>query len=157
METTEKYPVDFDKLQKGSVITADTLTALFKVDRNHTRYNLECMQLVESIRTSLQERGLSASVCLRKGAIYILEDGMASEHERKQGRLAVRRVRRAFRRLVENVDIRNLTPEQLKAHDNGVLRMGWVVGQISTMPAMPDLRAHRSLLEDTGIGNVCIK
>lgn len=152
MGTTEKYPIDFDALRKGSIIGADMLTNLFKLDRNDSRYNLACMQLAETVRTVLEERGVDASVCIRKGAIMVLDDAQGSEYERKQGRLGVRKIKRAFRRLVKNVDVRNLTPDQLKAHDAGILRMGWVVGQISTMPPLPDLRAHRSLITETGAG-----
>src|SRR3990167_11413014 len=146
---TEKFPLDFDLLDKGSVISADTLTDIFSLPVDDPRYRLKCLSLVEQITRQLSDRGIEATVCQSRGSIRVLTDSEATTYNERQGLLGRRKIRKSFRRLL-NVDTANLSDKERSAHDKRLLLLGRLNHGVTTRP-MPEVTAHKSTMKETGL------
>lgn len=152
-ETTDdapsKFPLDYDLLEKGSIITVDTLTAIFNLPADDQRFKLKCLALTGEITRQLSERGIEATVCQCRGAIKVLTDSEATSYNERQGLLGRRKIKRSFRRLV-NVDVANLTDKEREAHEKRILLLGRLNHGVTTRK-MPELKPHKSMMRELGV------
>ena len=77
------HPINFDTLQKGSVIHPDDVAQATDCEVGSTAYGLAAMGLCKRIEDDLLSRGMPVTVIIRSGAIHVLSDEEASEYNRR--------------------------------------------------------------------------
>lgn len=128
-EQVHYYPLDFDALNKGDVVTADRLEQITSEKRGTKDYQFKVMALAQRVETELAERGLSVIAVVRREQIRILTDEEASEHTERLGEHAVKKLHRGFRKSAA-VDTSGFTEEQQADHQRRLLRLGRYVAAI---------------------------
>lgn len=120
MEMARRYPLDFDAIRKGDVLTADVLEEIFGVARSRRAYSSRQVGLAKRIERELALRGRPATVRCVGPEVRVLLDGEASS---RNGRLFVQYRRRMSRRHVKmvEVDVANLTPEERDRHGRALV------------------------------------
>lgn len=117
------FPLDFDALNKGDVISEDRLESITSEKRGTKEYQFKTMSLADRIERELAERGLSAYAVVRREQIRILTDDEAKEHTEHLGLQAVRKLFRAFRKGAA-VDTTGFTIDQKQEHERQILMLG---------------------------------
>jgi len=74
----EKYPLDFDALEKGDDIPAEKIREIIKHPPGTDEYRFALMALQERTTNELSERGLEVVIVQRKGALHVCTDKEAS-------------------------------------------------------------------------------
>lgn len=117
------YPLDFDTLEKGTVIPREKVEEIMGVKFTSPRYQFKLMALVDMIQRGLKKRGLLWTVVIRGDQVRILTDAEAVEHNQKQTERGRRKMTRAF---VRNraVDVSQLSEEQKQTHERQLLNQG---------------------------------
>lgn len=113
MAETEKYPLDFDALEKGQYIDAETLTHIFNVRPGTQLFSLKTMQLkmrIECERADLIARGEGQG-------IRILTDEEAGPYLHGRMEAHVRGLAKTSQKR-SRIDPNALTPEQRAMHES---------------------------------------
>lgn len=121
MSDVQKYPLDFDAIKKGDVISVVQQEDIFKVKEGHNEFVFQSLGLKQQIEKELALRGLPVTVRHDHGALLICTDPDASEYNDKMRARMLRRCGRAHRRNLA-VDRSKLDAPALEQHDrkNGV-------------------------------------
>jgi len=130
----DRYPIDFDQLQRGDVIPAETVEAYSGLHRDDKRFNFELMSLAEDIRRHFREcHGLTVSVRQSGGDLCVLTNEQQAHYTRQQ---EILRMRRYLRTCAEGlaVDLAQLSEEQRDKHEKFQLRIGWQQQQMTKRP-----------------------
>jgi len=79
-----KWPLDFDALEKGSVIDTEDLERILGHKRTTAKYQFGVMALKDRIRKELSMRGIDAFVIQTRNTLKVLtdEEGSAYGHTR---------------------------------------------------------------------------
>lgn len=117
------FPLDFDALKKGDVISEDRLEAITSEKRETKEYQFKAMSLADRIEREMAERGLSVYAVVRREKIRILTDDEAKEHTQRLGLQAVRKLFRAVRK-GGAVDTTGFTIEQKQEHERQIIMLG---------------------------------
>ena len=114
------YPLDFDALGKGSVISADEVSAAIGLPRHDRRFPLRAMRLADSITSALAGRGLRVIVRSERDALRILTDEEAVEYTERG---FVESMRLAARRHVQarSIDAANLSDTSRSKLDRSLI------------------------------------
>jgi hypothetical protein len=127
METTI-YPIDFDSLQKGSIIQPETLEHITGLKRDDIKYGLAVMRFSQTVREELRSRGLDVITCVRRSAIRILQDDEASRYCEHRGEQQYLGIRRTLQNMTHAVDRTALDDESATRHDRAMLCLSHMVG-----------------------------
>lgn len=122
----EKYPLDFDALQKGDYINSDYIQKITGHEPETKEYSFAVMQLINQIESRLDV------VCKQSGnGIEILTDEKAVFYVRKQNIAANRKKRKQLRRLQTSVDASNLSFDGQKRFITELTVIGAEVAAVS--------------------------
>lgn len=116
----KRHPLDFDKIKKGDVVAISELEEIFGIDRSDDRFGLRRLGLADRIEREMRDRGKPVSVRTQKGALAILTDPEAAEHNPRSVRLGFRRMIRSHRKSLE-VDTTNLSDGQRKTLEHNIV------------------------------------
>lgn len=141
VETTE-YPIETDRLQKGSIVAAEIIERAFSVKRGTDAYQLAAMRAIDHIASRLRERGEIVTVVQRKHDVVILTDTEASEHNASLFQSRIRSAARAHVRQL-GVDRSQLDPEKLAGHDRALETQGRVLSAIRRARRLPQPQPTR--------------
>jgi hypothetical protein len=115
---TEKYPLDFDVLEKGSIVDAETCLRVTKA-KSDSEHQLGLLKLRQMIETKLEGRGMRVTIKIEGKALRILTDAEASEYNAERQAKSLKHFAVSHMRLC-GVDTANLTPEQRVDHERRV-------------------------------------
>ena len=115
-----RYPFDYDELDKGDIISAETLEELTGYERGTQDYNLQLMVLQNQIMDEMEVRDRPMTVRIHKGGLELLTDAQASVYNHGRGESGLRQMKGAVKRLGWT-DMMKLTDEERKNHDRTVL------------------------------------
>jgi predicted small secreted protein len=127
--TTEKYPFDFDALQKGDLIDAIHIEKVLRLSRGTPAYQLKLMGLKDEVERELMQRGRPVTVKIEKQSLRILTDAEATEYNEARFNHQLRGAKRSFHRQM-NVDVSQLTEDQKASHERRVLWQGGIMTAI---------------------------
>lgn len=131
MTEAQRFPLDFDALHKGSVVSAEEIEAIVRVSRDSARYSARQTDLCFRIERELRDRGIDATVATIKDEIHVLDDPAAAIHNRQLFDKGMKRLRRAHRKLMQ-VDTGQLSDEERKQYVRTLTVQGAVlVGAMS--------------------------
>lgn len=111
----QKYPLDFDNLNKGDTIYQSRLEDILQMDSSNPRYNLKVLRLCKHIEFQMRSRGKPVTVCQRLGDLVVLDDVSASTYNYRAVNIGIRRISRGYQRLIE-VNQKNLNYDQRVVH-----------------------------------------
>lgn len=115
MQTT-KYPLDFDALDKGSVIPQSKIEEVLGMKADHPDLWKKKLRLKERVEGEISFRcGVEVTIKDDHGDLVILTDGQASIYNFTWEVRHIRAAMRSHNRLLA-VDSRNLTPDELVEH-----------------------------------------
>ena len=110
-----RYPLDYDTLKKGDVITAEQLEKITGLPRDSTKYQLKVMALQQHVADELAVRGRPVTVVVRLRELVILTDAEASTYNHERLGVHLHGAMRAHDR-TQAVDVSNLDDDQKKEH-----------------------------------------
>lgn len=145
----EKYPFDFDALNKGDTISPEIAESIVKVPRSHRRYSLKAAGLAKLVERELGARGKKCTVCVRNDAICILTDSEAAVYTKQQGSIARRKERLNFMRAL-HVDVTNLGPDERKAHERRLVIDGQAIAAASRVRRKLAVETHKRVTPTLG-------
>jgi uncharacterized membrane protein YccC len=121
-----QFPIDFDALQRGMVLSIKELEQVLglKYQPGETTWAFAVMGLQSQI---CNQTDLTAVV--DGGAIRILTDAEASQNNYRAVQLHTRRIYRRNRKLLQ-VDRQQLTPDQQSEHESRVRVSGSIVSAL---------------------------
>jgi hypothetical protein len=121
MSTVDKYPLDFDALKKGDVVSVAKQEDIFQVKAAHEKFWSQSLALKERIQKEMALRGLPVTVRHDHGALVICTDPDASEYNDRTRKMYLRRFARTHKRNL-SVDRSKLEAADLEKHDrnNGI-------------------------------------
>jgi hypothetical protein len=119
MNSSERWPLDFDAIAKGDTFTPERLEAMTGHKRGGDAYRFAVLDLRERIMTELAARKRPATVAFVRGCLCVLTDEQASVYTARQCRLKLRGHLRNVRRM-RDVCIEKLSAEQRKAHERSL-------------------------------------
>ena len=119
--TVQKYPLDFDALKKGDVISVEQQEDIFKIKAANDAFAFKSLALRQRIEKELALRGLPVTVRHDHGALVICTDPDASAYNDRMRGKTLRAFGRAHRRNLA-VDRSKLDSPGLETHDrkNGI-------------------------------------
>ncbi len=119
----ERFPLDYDAIRKGDMMTKDELARKFNEQPGSDAYRFKLMALQATIERELDDRGRPVTVKIHHEGLCVLTDEMASEHNARQTYLGFRRMLRSHRRNM-NVDQSNLAHDQKMEHQRTLIVNG---------------------------------
>jgi len=161
MEKTTAYPMDFDQLEKGSVITAEQLEQITGFDRKEAGFSLAVMRFSGRVTREMGARGIDVVTRVKKNKLHILEDDEASTYTAERGKIFYRGMCRSLRRMAY-IDQANLGDKQRKRHERAVHILGHMVlgarkGRGKAIKAMEYKRDTPRVLEGNSMAHSDIK
>lgn len=131
-----RYPIDFELLQKGQLLTAEFLENTCGQPRGTTKYEFFCMTLAQMI---FNETGFTAK---RSGDdLRILTDSEAAQYNARRVEHHVRGVFQRFDMLV-SVDMANLGAGEKREYERQLLNKGRYVQALVSVKRRHQLEAH---------------
>lgn len=121
MDSVQKYPLDFDVLKKGDVVSVAQQEDIFQIKEAHDHFAFRSLGLKQRIEKEMALRGLPVTVRHDHGALLVCTDTDASEYNDKMRARTLRSFGRAHRRNLA-VDRSKLDGPALETHDrkNGI-------------------------------------
>lgn len=131
-QDVSRHPLDFDTLDKGTVLPAALVAKAVKAEPGTPEYSLRTLNLVSSIKLHFEtKRNLIVAVKVHKDAIHILTDSEATEYCYDQMQSAIRKSLRRFNELAE-VDRTQLAEDEKQEHDRRLINGGKQVQALAT-------------------------
>ena len=115
----QRYPLDFDALEKGDVISAEQVEAIVEIKRDDIKYGFAAMALGKRIKKELQDRDKEVTVRMHQSALMICDDADASPYNERMIKARARGVGRFLRQL-SAVDRSKLPEERVPLHDRAL-------------------------------------
>lgn len=111
----KRWPIDFESLKKGDVITADELERIFKATPGSKTYLFRMMSLKEKIE--VERRKLHDPIVVKEcnNELHLLTDEQAVDYTDRECEMAKRRYGRNLKRMM-SVDRSKLRGETDKRH-----------------------------------------
>ena len=122
----ERYPVDFDTINKGTVIDPDTIEGIYGIKRTDAAYSLKAMRLAKKIEEELENRGLYVTACVADNAVCVLTDSEASEYNYASAMTRFRGMVRAHSKL-STVDTSEFEPKENATHTRKHVVLGAMI------------------------------
>jgi len=149
----QNYPLDFDALAKGDVISVEQLTKILGLKPDHPHFMLKVLSLKERIENELMDRGNPVTARIHHNAIHICTDLEASEYNAGMSEQGFRKMVRSHRRNLV-VDTQLFKPEEKQSHERRLLVSGAMLAACITVRKSPQLavaiRKTPGLLESDG-------
>ena len=149
------YPLDFDALQKGDVITIDRLEAITGKQRGTQAFQLAVLSLRERIISECKDRDKFFTVAIVKGNLRILKDDEAAVYNSRTFKMGMKRSRKSLSRLAK-VDVGNLDDLQKKSHERNLIVFGKMLQAArsaqKSLAATPHQRTLPGLPDKNGNG-----
>lgn len=137
-----EYPFETDVLDKGSIVTIQTVEGAYGVKFGTDEYQLAALRASAYIERRFRERGLVVTVVQRKGNVHILTDQEAAEENRRQFDLKLKGAARAHVRNV-GVDRGNLPEGDRAKHDRSLETQGRQLAAMRQAKKLPTPTAHQ--------------
>jgi len=131
-----RYPIDFDLLLKGQVLTAENLAHISGCQPGTTKYEFFCMTLAQMI---FSETGFTAKRC--GDDLRILTDSEAAQYNARRVEQHVRGVFQRFEMLV-SVDMANLSIDEKRDYERQLLNKGRYVQALLQVKRRHCLEGH---------------
>jgi hypothetical protein len=131
-----------DHLQKGDVVSAETLDRYVLAKRDTTLYRFRTMKIQAWISARLGDLGRPVVVRSKGNTLEILTDAQASPYLHDQFKQGADKVLRSYQR-AGDVDVANLTDDQRKDHERSLYVQGMYVGAIQGVREQLRLEAHK--------------
>lgn len=115
----ERWPIDYDALQKGDVIPSDLLERVTNTNRESAEYAFAVLKMKDRIERELHDRNRDWTLRIHKGEIKVLTDPEAATfNHAEQVRARAAMMRRFLLALA--VDVSLLDEDQRKQHERNV-------------------------------------
>lgn len=114
------YPIDFDALRKGDVVSPEVISAVYGVERSSRGFQVCALNLKDRIERALGERGYPVTVKTEMDAIRILTDAEAVQYNAASFERGVSAMARSHRRLAA-VDHAQLDARESEKRDRLLL------------------------------------
>lgn len=109
------FPLDFDALRKGDVVSPETIEDIYGCPRSDRAYSMKLLILRDKIIKERRRRGSPVTVRAEGDSLVILTDSESAEYNASECESAVRSIRSSHRRSME-VDVGNLTNAERDRH-----------------------------------------
>lgn len=118
METVkvERFPVDYEALQKGDVITVERLEKITGKSHGTVAHQLGVLQLMGQIERDMWAANKRVTLKLDKGAIVVCTDSEAAIKNARDFMLGLRKLSRSHVRN-QFVDVSQLADDERAAHE----------------------------------------
>lgn len=121
MTDAQRWPIDFDELEKGSTIGPEVIEKAFNVERGSREYRLKVMALREDIEEHFTGRGILVWVKSEGDSLIVLTDEAAQPYLDNLGDSLLRRFGKV--QLVNRgLDPTQMTEDTRRAHESSVVR-----------------------------------
>ncbi len=121
--SAQRYPFDYDTLDKGSFIPPERIESLIGLRRDHAQYSLRVLRLCERITEELAAREKRVTVVGDNHGIRILTDMEASEYNNRAADIAYGKMARSLARL-RAVDPTEFDGDLKRLHERRLLVVG---------------------------------
>lgn len=138
---TDKYPIDFDLLEKGQTITVEELTTILGKKPGTDPYQFALLGLQALVN---EKTALTAKIT-DKFELRILTDEEAARHNYKLGIQGVRAMRYRHQKALE-VDIALLSDESRNQHERNLIVMSRYVSAITATSKQIAVEARKRML-----------
>jgi len=138
METTQRWPVDFDAVKKGDSWSPAQLEGIIGKPRGTDAYRMGVLKFCQRVADELADRDRPATVAEVKGHVRVLTDPEASEHNARSFSAGFRRAKRSFRR-TQQIDAANLDAAQQERHTNRLAVFGGMLQAAAAARRLPPL------------------
>jgi uridine kinase len=115
----ERFPIDYDRLTKGTVIGADVVEKFRAVKCPQTDFEFARLQLRDLVRRELSIRGVSVVIVNDGEGLRILNDAEAATYTSERFHLRLRQALRQFGDQM-SVDVTQLTDDERRQHERSV-------------------------------------
>jgi hypothetical protein len=126
----DRYPVDFDVLERGDAIAIEQLESILGMRKDHRLFPLKTCSLGNLIERNLASRGKVVTCRVKNGALLVCDDEDMSEYNRKRHRQALRKAVRSHVQTAA-VDVSRLSTEQRAMHEKDVCNQAKYVAAIA--------------------------
>lgn len=123
MSDARRFPVDVDRLERGSTIAPEVIEAAYQTSRDRADYSLKVLTCIAEIRRQLGPRGAGWAIRQREHGIRVLTDAEQAELMDSELTAGLRQVATSHT-LQLAVDVTNLDEVQAAAHERAVMRGG---------------------------------
>jgi len=146
MDTTEKYPIDFDGLKKGSVIQTDELEKIFEVKTKYRLFSQKALDLCRLTQRELKARGVNAAVRMVKDNMVVLDSALADQYTDKAADRDIKHYFQMCKLNMDAVDLSELTiAERDKCEDR---RMKRAILAHSIKEGQKKIRDKQKMIDD---------
>jgi hypothetical protein len=136
----KQYPLDFDALQKGDVISVEQIENIFGIKRTDRNFWAKTLNLRDRIAKEMIDRNRPVTVRTSQGALHICQDREATVYNHKRVGHAYRTMIKAHRRQL-CVDVSDFTVEEKTEHDKRLLTSGAMSAACMAVRRSPKLAA----------------
>ena len=116
----QKYPIDFESLRKGDVITTNELEDILQLQAGTAAFDIGSLKLKSAIEREMAKRGKDFIVVFRQESIRVLTDAESVDYIDTINRLGVRKIVRAFDSLGK-VNPTELNSDQLRQFNRSTI------------------------------------
>jgi hypothetical protein len=126
---TRRYPVDYDSLDKGSILGAEQIGEIVQARPRTYDFSYRLAALSKQIQDDLWARGKPWTVMTRKGCIHILDDASAVKYNALRFLRHRRGLGQMHKQLVA-VDVSKLDPDQRNHYDRAIRLQGTTLAAV---------------------------
>jgi len=145
-----RFPVDFESLQKGSVLKREYLERVFMVTADHANeYRFCLLTLRDQIMKELEKQGRPVTVIARHNDLVILTDQEAAAHNPLEFKRGARKMTRAHKRTLA-VDISQLSHEEKLRWGRVVMNQGIILQSHKTAKRTIRVNGDKKALTESG-------
>lgn len=123
VECTTEYPIDVERLTKGSCVPAGVIESAFRVKRGTDAYQMASMRASEFIAKRFLDRGEIVTITQRKHDLVILTDEEMPAHNARLFKNDIRKAARVHARMLGG-DRSKMSDDTLKLHDRAITVQG---------------------------------
>ena len=130
METNEnRYPIDFDTVEKGTRFTPQFLSDALGVSMEAKGFPLAILGFVERLRNELEDRNKPATVAVVKGMVCVLTDQEASVYNPAEFERGLKKAKRAHRRTLQ-IDVGQLDENNKLRHERNIVTQAAILAAV---------------------------
>lgn len=143
---TQKHPIDFDALVKGSRITTEELEDILQVQAGSADFNLKGLSFAEKVKRELFRRGKDYIVVFRQESIWVLTDAESLEYIDRTNRTGVNKIVRAYNGL-GTVDHSKLNSDERKRFDRSCVVVSTIYQGVTQAVKRVPVEQNRTRLD----------
>lgn len=143
---TQRHPVDFDSLVKGSRITTEELEEILQVKAGSADFNLKGLSFAEKVKRELFRRGKDYIVVFRQESIWVLTDAESLEYIDRTNRTGVNKIVRAYYGL-GTVDHSKLDADERKRFDRSCVVVSTIYQGVTQAVKRVPVEQNRTRLD----------